>query len=155
MSRILAGTYKNGVSLTSLSDNPLTVASTGSITSAYHGIALYCGPPSGKFGLYWNLTNYGHVAGGGTGSSGVVIEDGGDLVNGGSNAGIAKPLPADLFSPRRDCGFTTATQRFSYDAATGALYFDADGIGSRHSATLVAVLDHHPTLSAADLFFVS
>ena len=43
--------------------------------------------------------------------------------------------------------------RIVYDTATGALYFDADGIGGT-SAVQIALLEGHPTLTYQDIFIV-
>ena len=72
------------------------------------------------------------------------------------NTGAApKPLPRRLFSARADGTFTNKGQRFAYDGATGALYYDADGSGTSNARQIVAILAHHPILAATDLFFVS
>lgn len=79
--RTLTGTYANGVTLNGLSgDDPLTVASTGSISSFSGGIGLYCTDPFRQVRLYRDVTNYGRI----TAHIGVVIEDGGRLANGAS-----------------------------------------------------------------------
>ncbi|MBW8882045.1 MAG: polysaccharide lyase family 7 protein, partial [Asticcacaulis sp.] len=44
---------------------------------------------------------------------------------------------------------TTADQHIIYDAASGALYYDPDGVGGQAQIQF-AVLDHAPSLSAAD-----
>jgi Ca2+-binding RTX toxin-like protein len=46
-----------------------------------------------------------------------------------------------------------ASQRIVYDSASGALYYDADGLGGV-SAVQFAVIDTHPTLSSGDFFIV-
>lgn len=82
--RVLTGTYANGISLDGSTDDPFTVASTGSIASSYGGTALYLGRVFVNFGMYWHVTNYGRIAAEGTRSVGVGFEDGGRLVNGAS-----------------------------------------------------------------------
>ena len=64
-----------------------------------------------------------------------------------------RPLPASLISPKTNGAFINTTERFSYDAATGALYYDAHGDAARSSRHLVAVLSGHPILGGVDLFF--
>ena len=50
--------------------------------------------------------------------------------------------------------FTAASQRFAYDSANGAIFYDAFGSGDGGiSAKLVATLAHSPALSAANFFF--
>ncbi len=49
---------------------------------------------------------------------------------------------------------TAATATFLYDATTGRLQFDADGIGAG-GRQLIAVLDGHPTLVASDLHVIA
>ncbi len=76
-----------------------------------------------------------------------------------SKAGFAlgpNPVAATLFSPSKTGAFTTAAQRFAYDASTGALVYDAHGNAAGSSHELIATLSGspHPTLAAADLFFV-
>ena len=76
-----------------------------------------------------------------------------------SKAGFAlgpNPVAATLFSPSKSGAFTTAAQRFAYDASTGALVYDAHGNAAGSSHELIATLSGspHPTLAAADLFFV-
>ena len=84
--RTLTGTYPNGVRITSLFDDPVTVATSGSISSVNDGIALYLARPHVNFGFYWNVTNYGRITAQGFPSTGVVLQDGGSLVNGASTA---------------------------------------------------------------------
>jgi Ca2+-binding RTX toxin-like protein len=80
--RTLSGNY-GYVYLNSAGDNPVTVTSTGSISSKTNGIALHLEPPADNPNLYWNAANYGRITGQG---SGVVIENGGRLVNGSSTS---------------------------------------------------------------------
>jgi hypothetical protein len=49
--------------------------------------------------------------------------------------------------------FTDASQRLAYDTRTGQLFASSDGSGgTRH---LVVTLSGHPTINAAQLFFIS
>jgi Bacterial Ig-like domain len=81
--------------------------------------------------------------------------------NAGFNFGLPNPgttpraLPAGLFSSRTNGTFDNSDERFAYNAATGALYYDAQGKTAGSSRQLVATLTGHPTLSAGDLFYVS
>ena len=85
--RTLTGTYLHGFSPNgAFGDDPLTVASTGSISSDVDGIALDCQSPFKNFAFYWDVTNYGRITAQGTRSTGVVLQDGGSLVNGAATA---------------------------------------------------------------------
>jgi Ca2+-binding RTX toxin-like protein len=64
------------------------------------------------------------------------------------------PLPAALFSPQTNGTFDNNDERFAYKAATGALYYDANGSTAGSPRELVATLTGHPTLAATDLFYV-
>jgi hypothetical protein len=96
------------------------------------------------------------------GSNAVTDFKGDKLVvgNAGFHLGLAgatstpKPLPANLFHASGTGAFTSAEQRFAYNTGNGQLRFDADGNGGGSSPQLVATLTGHPTLPAADLFFV-
>ncbi len=58
---------------------------------------------------------------------------------------------------RRDCdefGFTMAAQRFAYDTATGALFYDGHGNAAGSTRLEIATLTGHPTLTAGDIMFV-
>lgn len=72
--------------LNQTTDNPVTVTSTGSISSKANGIALHLMPPTDNPNLFWSVTNYGRITSSGTASQGVVIENSGRLVNGSSAA---------------------------------------------------------------------
>src|SRR5690349_2928946 len=88
----LTGTYASGVSLTSLLSNPVTVASTGSISSLTGGIALYGASQPGQpnYHFPWNVTNLGRITAVGTASTGILLEGGGTIRNGqtASSAGL-------------------------------------------------------------------
>ncbi|MGH7059189.1 MAG: beta strand repeat-containing protein, partial [Stellaceae bacterium] len=85
--RTLTGTYPNGFSPNgAFGDDPLTINSTGSISSVNDGIALDCQSPFKNFAFYWDVTNYGRITAQGFPSTGVVLQDGGSLVNGASTA---------------------------------------------------------------------
>ena len=85
--RTLYGAYPNGFRPNgAFGDDPLTIASGGSISSVNDGIALDCQSPFKNFAFYWDVTNYGRITAQGFPSTGVVLQDGGSLVNGASTA---------------------------------------------------------------------
>ncbi|PLU18476.1 hypothetical protein BMJ29_18365, partial [Sinorhizobium medicae] len=47
-----------------------------------------------------------------------------------------------------------ANQKIIYDTTSGALYYDADGSLSGHTAVQFAVLSTHPSLTAGDFVLV-
>ena len=65
----------------------------------------------------------------------------------------SNPVAATLFTANPTGSFTAPTQHFAYDTAAGALYYDRRAAGS--SPQLIATLDGHPTLAAADITFVA
>lgn len=70
----------------------------------------------------------------------------------------ATPLASAKF--HKAAGATTAhdaDDRIIYNTTTGALYYDADGNGSSHSAVKFAVMgtNTHPTLSATDFAIIA
>jgi Ca2+-binding RTX toxin-like protein len=67
----------------------------------------------------------------------------------------AKPVAATLFAAGPKGSFTSLSQRFAYDTATGQLFYDAHGSATPNSRLAIAVLAHHPTLAASDLRFVA
>ncbi|HEY1299051.1 MAG TPA: hypothetical protein VGF07_01045 [Stellaceae bacterium] len=67
----------------------------------------------------------------------------------------SKPDAAILFGANATGSFTTSAQRLAYRTTTGALYYDAHGNAPGSAHQLVAILTGHPTLSAADITFVS
>jgi Ca2+-binding RTX toxin-like protein len=67
----------------------------------------------------------------------------------------AKPSAATLFTANNGGHFTKTAQRFAYDTATGALYYDAHGSATPGSRLKIAALTHHPILAASDLTFVA
>ena len=76
-------------------------------------------------------------------------------VDEGKGTATLQPIATSLFSTRPDGTFATTGNRFAYNKATGALYYDANGSGSGSSRLLVATLTTHPTLTASDIFFVA
>ncbi len=62
-------------------------------------------------------------------------------------------MAATLFTANPTGSFTTPTQQFAYNTATGALYYDSRHGGS--SQLLIATLSGHPTLAAGDITFVA
>jgi hypothetical protein len=62
---------------------------------------------------------------------------------------------ATLFTANSTGKFTTTSQRLAYDTANGQLFADANGSGGGASAHLVATLTNHPSIAAAQLFFIS
>jgi hypothetical protein len=65
-----------------------------------------------------------------------------------------KPVAAVLFTSNPTGSFTNASQRFSYDTASGKLFYDAHGSASSSSLE-IATLTTHPTLTAGDISFVA
>ncbi|HEU0155837.1 MAG TPA: hypothetical protein VFQ82_07180, partial [Stellaceae bacterium] len=86
----------------------------------------------------------------------IVFRDAGFNLGADDGRGTAAPqrIAPSLFSPRTDGSFATAANRFAYDTKTGVLFYDADGTGAAHASQRIAALTNHPTLAAADLFFV-
>ena len=86
---LLSGTYPNGFSLSNIAGNPVTVASTGSISSVTGGIALYGESQAGRpdYLFPWDITNLGRIAAVGSTSTGVLLEGGGTVVNGKTGGG--------------------------------------------------------------------
>jgi hypothetical protein len=72
MSRTISGTYTSTVTLTSASDNPISV--TGSITAAA-GYGLY--GIGGELNA-WTITNFGVIVGGSNDSTGIALGGGMD-----------------------------------------------------------------------------
>jgi hypothetical protein len=66
----------------------------------------------------------------------------------------AKLNAATLFKANRTGSFTTTTQRFAYDTASGALFYDVHGSASPNSRLEIAALTNHPTLTVGDITFV-
>jgi Ca2+-binding RTX toxin-like protein len=64
-------------------------------------------------------------------------------------------LPTGLFSTQTNGAFDNSAERFAYNAAAGALYYDARGNTAGSSRELVATLTNHPALAGTDLFYVS
>ncbi|HEU0113258.1 MAG TPA: Ig-like domain-containing protein, partial [Thermomicrobiales bacterium] len=60
----------------------------------------------------------------------------------------AKPVAATLFTANGTGHFTKAAQRFAYDTASGALFYDARGNAAGSTRLEIANLTHHPTLTA-------
>jgi hypothetical protein len=81
----LTGTYANGVQLSQLSDNPVTIANTASISSTTNGIALSLRYQPGS-PFYWSATNYGRITASGSLSTGLYVEGGADIANGSGTA---------------------------------------------------------------------
>lgn len=81
MSKTIITTY-TAVSLTDPAYDPVTVASSGSISSLPGGIALYGSPA-----VAWNITNFGRITASGTVSTGVLLEKGGTVTNGEAGGG--------------------------------------------------------------------
>jgi Ca2+-binding RTX toxin-like protein len=85
----------------------------------------------------------------------------GDFAHGADKIGLGEtgfglgssPAAATLFKANATGAFTTAAQRFAYNTASGALYFDHDGSGGASPRQLITSLTGHPTLAATDLFF--
>src|SRR5689334_14948497 len=75
MSRTIS-TSSTGITLSSTADNPVSVTSTGAITSSA-GNALY-GQGGGKNS--WTIDNSGLISGGGLGNAGVALGSGGSPV---------------------------------------------------------------------------
>jgi hypothetical protein len=67
----------------------------------------------------------------------------------------ASASAATLFTANGTGHFTTTAQRFAYDTATGDLFYDAHGSATPGSRLEIAVLTHHPALTASDVTFVS
>ena len=65
--------------------------------------------------------------------------------------GSAGPLDPAAFTIGTHA--TTAAQHVIYDAATGALYYDADGAGGA-AQQLVARLTDHPVVDATDILVI-
>ena len=95
----------------------------------------------------------------GTGSSGAVIEgfssdDGDRFIISAQGFGLDLPegvLASDAFATQLDVA--DAEDRFYYNTATGALYFDADGTGAS-AAVQIATLAGAPVLSADDFLII-
>jgi Ca2+-binding RTX toxin-like protein len=85
----------------------------------------------------------------------IAFSDGGFALGLKGASATPKPLPAALFTANSAGSFTTAAERFAYDTATGGLYYDAHGNTPGSSRELVATLGSHPTVTGADLFYVS
>ncbi|HEY1299993.1 MAG TPA: hypothetical protein VGF07_05825 [Stellaceae bacterium] len=97
------------------------------------------------------ITDFAHAA------DRLVFRDAG--FNLGANEGKGKtapqPIAASLFSTKTDGTFAAAANRFAYNRANGAFYYDADGSGGGSSRLQVATLTTRPTLTASDIFFVA
>ena len=90
------------------------------------------------------------------GTDKIVLSDMGFALGADDGKGTATPqaILSSLLSPNTNGTFATTANRLAYNSGTGQLYFDADGSGSGHSATLLATLTNHSALSASDLFFI-
>jgi Ca2+-binding RTX toxin-like protein len=95
------------------------------------------------------ITDFTHA------SDRIAFSDGGFALGLKGASAAPKPLPATLFTANPTGSFGTAAERFAYDTATGALYYDARGNAVGSSRELVATLGSHPTVTGADLFYVS
>jgi hypothetical protein len=60
-----------------------------------------------------------------------------------------------LFKANAAGGFTSAAQRFAYNATNGAFCYDRGGSRTGSSRQLIATLSHQPMLAATDLFFIA
>jgi Ca2+-binding RTX toxin-like protein len=76
-------------------------------------------------------------------------------VDNGLGTGTPQPIAASLFSSHTDGTFATPNNRFAYDAATGKLYYDAQGSTPGSTSFAVADLTNHPHLGASSLFFTN
>jgi Ca2+-binding RTX toxin-like protein len=82
-----------------------------------------------------------------------------DFVSGTDHITLDDAIFGPIFGAINAGGFVTATaaqdadDRIVYDAATGNLYFDADGSGAG-AQILFAILDGHPPLAASDFFVI-
>jgi Ca2+-binding RTX toxin-like protein len=85
----------------------------------------------------------------------IAFSDGGFALGLKGASAAPKPLPATMFATNPTGSFGTAAERFAYDTATGALYYDAHGNAAGSSREPVATLGGHPTVTATDLFYVS
>ena len=76
--RTISGTYANGVSLTAITDNPITVAGSGLLKSTTNGFALYGESSKGQpdYNFPWTIVNLGKIEGQGSNSAGVVLYGG-------------------------------------------------------------------------------
>lgn len=73
------------------------------------------------------------------------------LASGFSSGLVPGVLPSNRFV--LGTAATNTTQRFIYNQATGALFFDSDGLGGI-SATQIATLTNKPTLAASDIVVI-
>ncbi|MGH7060690.1 MAG: hypothetical protein ACREFH_09910, partial [Stellaceae bacterium] len=69
--------------MTDPSESPVTVTSTGSISSLPNGFALYGASKFGQpdYHFPWDITNFGRITGSGTISTGILLEGGGTVRN--------------------------------------------------------------------------
>jgi Ca2+-binding RTX toxin-like protein len=63
-------------------------------------------------------------------------------------------LSATLFSTNVDGTFSNNTQRFSFDNASGTLYYDADGSDAGATAVALAKLENGAILHNTDMHVV-
>ncbi|HEY7297838.1 MAG TPA: calcium-binding protein [Xanthobacteraceae bacterium] len=97
------------------------------------------------------ITDFGHAV------DRLVVRDAGFNLGADEGKGKAAPQPiaASLFSTKTDGTFAGLGNRFAYNRANGAFYYDADGTGGGSSRLQVATLTTRPTLTASDIFFVA
>jgi Ca2+-binding RTX toxin-like protein len=97
------------------------------------------------------ITDFGHAV------DRLVVGDAGFNLGAdeGKGTGALQRIEASVFSTRTNGTFAAAGNRFAYDRATGALFYDADGSRGGSSRLLVATLTTHPTLAASDIFFTT
>jgi hypothetical protein len=93
------------------------------------------------------VTDFAH------GSDRIAFSDGGFALGLNGASATLKSLPATMFTANPAGSFTTAAERFAYDTATGALYYDAHGnAAGSSSASRSPPSAHTPILAHADLF---
>src|SRR6185437_3566462 len=87
----------------------------------------------------------------------VLRNSGFDLgVDDGQGTSSYQPLDPSVFSLATDGSFTTIAQRFSYDQATGQLFYAANGSATpAGSVQTVVTLDSNPALGLSNVLFTS
>src|SRR5215472_14762677 len=92
MATTINGTVTTGVTLSTLSQNPLSITATGYVTNTIGSDGVF-----GQAGYAWTVGNSGTIKTTGTGSAGILLESGGSVTNGRSGLIESAGIGVEIF----------------------------------------------------------